>query len=97
MVAGEIINDYKCSACKNKVDIEKKTAISKLPNTLFIHLNRIVFDFDKMGNVKLNDRLEFPNLLNLQEFTLSEVLKDLKKNKQAEGNAEIESETMQKK
>jgi hypothetical protein len=55
-----------------------------------------VFDFDKMSNVKLNDRLEFPNLLNLQEFTLSEVLKDLKKNKQAEENAQMESQVKEK-
>ena len=79
MVAGEIVTGYKCDACKNTVEIEKKLAIKKLPNTLIVHLNRIVFDFDKMNNIKLNDRLEFPNVLNVQEYMLDQVLKQLKK------------------
>lgn len=65
MVAGEIVNGYRCVGCNKTVDIEKKLAIKKLPNTLIVHLNRIVFDFDKMGNIKLNDRFEFPNVLNV--------------------------------
>lgn len=65
MVAGEIVSGYRCSGCNKQVSIEKKLAIKKLPNTLIVHLNRIVFDFEKMGNLKLNDRLEFPNVLNV--------------------------------
>jgi hypothetical protein len=59
--------------------LSKKQAIHKLPNTLICHLNRIVFDFDSLRNVKLNDRFEFPNVLNLREFMLEQVMKDLKK------------------
>jgi hypothetical protein len=33
-----------------------------------------------MRNVKLNDRLEFPNTLNLQEYMLSSVMKEQNKN-----------------
>jgi len=47
----------------------------KLPNYLFIHLNRIVFDMDTYGNKKLNSRLEFPNVLNVKPFTVGDVLK----------------------
>jgi hypothetical protein len=32
-----------------------------------------------MLNVKLNDRIEFPNVLNMKDFMLSEVIKDIKK------------------
>lgn len=49
-----------------------------------MHLQRIVFDFDTMRNNKLNDRVEFPQVLNLKEFTTQEILKKdakLKKNK----------------
>ena len=70
MVAGEQISGYRCSACEQTVEIEKKLAVKILPNTLIVHLNRIVFDFDKMKNVKLNDRLEFPNTLNMQDFMI---------------------------
>jgi len=79
MIAGEMIEDYNCSACNKKVTIEKKQCIRKLPNTLIVHLNRIVFDFDTMRNQKLNDKLEFPNELNIRQFMLHQVLQDLKK------------------
>lgn len=78
-VSGEIISDYQCEACNQKVDLEKKATIDKLPNTLIVHLQRIVFDFDTLRQVKLNDRVEFPNVLNLKEFTTAEVLQKDKK------------------
>ena len=59
MVAGEIIEGYRCGACSKPVSIEKKLAIKRLPNTLIVHLQRIIFDLDSMRNVKLNDKLEF--------------------------------------
>jgi ubiquitin C-terminal hydrolase len=61
------------------VELEKKVAIDKLPNTLIVHLARIIFDFDTLRNVKLNNRVEFPNVLNLKEFTTKEILKRDKK------------------
>ena len=48
--------------------------IQKLPNTLFLHLQRIVFDMDTFLNKKLNNRIEFPNVLNVKQFMKSEVL-----------------------
>jgi len=53
--------------------------IDKLPNTLIIHLQRITFDFEVMKNVKYNDKLDFPNLLDLKEFSTDEILKQDKK------------------
>ena len=53
--------------------------IEKLPNTLIIHLQRITFDFEVMKNVKYNDKLEFPNLLDLKEFSTEEIMKQDKK------------------
>lgn len=79
MVAGEIIQDYACSNCNQKVELNKKSAIRRLPNTLICHLNRIVFDFDSLRNVKLNDKFEFPNVLNVQEFMLPNVMRDIRK------------------
>jgi len=83
MIAGEMIEDYKCGACLKTVTIEKKQCIRKLPNTLIVHLNRIVFDFDTMRNQKLNDRLEFPNELNMRQFMLGQVLSDMRKKDEA--------------
>ncbi len=61
------------------MSIKKQIAIKRLPNTLILHLKRLDFDFNTMLNVKLNDRIEFPNVLNMKNFMLSEVLKDIKK------------------
>ena len=59
--------------------------IEKLPNTLIIHLQRITFDFEMMKNVKYNDKLEFPNLLDLKEFSTEEIMKKDKKNLKNKG------------
>ena len=42
-------------------------------------MNRIVFDFDSMRNVKLNDRFEFPNVHNLYDYMTPNVMQDIKK------------------
>ena len=81
LVSGEIISDYQCEACNQRVELEKKVTIEKVPNTLIVHLQRIIFDFDTLRNLKLNDRVEFPNVLNLKDFTTDEILR--KDNKQA--------------
>lgn len=41
----------------------------KLPRTLMLHLKRFEFDLEKMRNVKLNDRCEFPMVLNMEPYT----------------------------
>jgi ubiquitin C-terminal hydrolase len=75
LVTGETISDYNCSECKNRVEIEKKVVVEKLPNTLIIHLQRIIFDMDTFLNKKLNSRIEFPNVLNMHSYMKDEVLK----------------------
>lgn len=92
LVAGEIIEDYNCSACNQKVAIEKKNALKSLPNTLIVHLNRIVFDFDTMRNVKLNDKLEFPNQLNLKKYQVAQVLEDQRKKMNEERREKLSNE-----
>ncbi len=64
-----------CDNCNQKHDALSKTMMHKLPNYLFIHLNRIVFDMDTYGNKKLNSRVEFPNVLNVKPYTVNDVLK----------------------
>ena len=68
-VEPDIISDYNCEACGKKVDLEKRNSVSELPNTLILHLQRIVFDMDTFKNVKLNDRIEFPERLNMKAYT----------------------------
>jgi hypothetical protein len=72
---GEVISDYECPGCKKKVDITKRTLISKTPNVLVVQLQRLVFDFDTFQNQKVNSYFEFPEALDLTPFSLNEVLK----------------------
>lgn len=51
------------------MEIIKRSCFSKLPNVLILHLQRILFNIETLANEKINSRLEFPNELNLEEFT----------------------------
>ncbi|GMF58376.1 unnamed protein product [Phytophthora fragariaefolia] len=56
---------------KEKVTLEthKRISISKLPAYLIIHLKRFEFDFEKMQQIKLHDRFEFPTELDMYPYT----------------------------
>lgn len=41
-----------------------------MPNVLILHLQRIVFNLDTFMNEKINSRLEFPMLLDLQDYVV---------------------------
>ena len=41
---------------------------------LFVHLQRIIFDFDTMNNDKINTYFEFPNVLDLTPYSFYEVM-----------------------
>ena len=55
-------------------------------------MKRLDFDFNTMRNVKLNDRLEFPNVLNMKNYMLSEVIKDIKKKQKPAADKEVARE-----
>ena len=73
--SSDIIQDYSCSACNQKTDLQKMTTLAELPNTLIVHLQRITFDMDTLRNVKLNEKISFPNVLNLKDYMTDEILK----------------------
>lgn len=49
--------------------------IAETPNVLIVHLERIIFNFDTFQNDKINTRFEFPNILNLKDYSFKEVMK----------------------
>ena len=53
-----------------KVDAVKRCCIKELPANLILHLKRFEFDYDTMRKNKLNSRLTFPLLLDLQPFSM---------------------------
>jgi len=76
MVKGQIIEDYECDGCNQKVNITQRVLLADMPNVLIVHLKRIVFCFDTLQNDKVNSRFEFPNVLDLKDYSFKETMKD---------------------
>lgn len=54
---------------KVTLDTHKRISIAKLPDQLIIHLKRFEFDFERMQQMKLHDRFEFPMELDMYPYT----------------------------
>lgn len=42
--------------------------INRLPNTMIVNLQRLEFDMETMNTVKINDKFEFPKVLNMRPY-----------------------------
>ena len=65
---GEIIQEYKCEACQQKVDLQRQQIYGKQPNVLILHLQRIQFDYTTLMMKKIANRFEFPTILELDKY-----------------------------
>lgn len=97
LVQGEVISDYMCETCKKKVDISKRMLLSKAPNVLIVHLQRIIFNFETFRNDKINTFFEFPYQLDLKPYSFYEVMKNEGRLKQKGGEEGEEAEAEQPK
>ncbi|KAH8365671.1 hypothetical protein KR093_003178 [Drosophila rubida] len=61
-------NQYLCEKCKKKCDAHKGLHFKSFPYILTLHLKRFDFDYQTMHRIKLNDRVTFPQHLNLNSF-----------------------------
>jgi ubiquitin carboxyl-terminal hydrolase 34 len=64
-----VISDFYCEQCQNRGETTKRNIISEIPNIFFVHLRRIVFNYDMFLNMKIHTRLQFPEDLNMEPFT----------------------------
>ena len=87
----EIIDDFKCSKCEQKVRISKVTSLNKLPNVLVVHLKRFYLNYETCNTEKINSRFEFPKKLNLKHFSTEEITKTISGNE----NDENKNETLE--
>ncbi|EGT38644.1 hypothetical protein CAEBREN_00248 [Caenorhabditis brenneri] len=74
-------NQYMCESCKSKQDAHKGLRITQFPYLLTIQLKRFDFDYNTMHRIKLNDKMTFPDVLDLNEYVI-------KKEKPAEAEPE---------
>ena len=75
-ISEESIEDYKCSKCNQIVTLKKATYISRLPNILIIHLNRLLLNYENGNLEKINSRFEFPKTLNLKKYCIENNIKE---------------------
>lgn len=61
-------NQYSCEKCQKKCDAHKGLKFSKFPYILTLHLKRFDFDYQTFHRIKLNDKVTFPQTLNLNGF-----------------------------
>eukprot|EP01130_Rhizamoeba_saxonica_P000691 TRINITY_DN1062_c0_g1_i1.p1 TRINITY_DN1062_c0_g1~~TRINITY_DN1062_c0_g1_i1.p1 ORF type:complete len:1244 (+),score=371.90 TRINITY_DN1062_c0_g1_i1:66-3797(+) len=61
-------NQYSCSECEIKVDAHKGLSFTSFPYLLTLQLKRFDFDYMTMRRVKLNDRVTFPEILDMNQF-----------------------------
>ncbi|CRK93812.1 CLUMA_CG007339, isoform A [Clunio marinus] len=62
-------NQYFCEKCNKKCDAHKGLKFKKFPYILTLHLKRFDFDYQTLHRIKLNDKVTFPQQLNLNSFT----------------------------
>lgn len=65
-------NQYMCENCKSKQDAHKGLRITQFPYLLTIQLKRFDFDYNTMHRIKLNDKMTFPDVLDLNEYVNKE-------------------------
>lgn len=61
-------NQYFCEKCNKKCDAHKGLKFIKFPYLLTLQLKRFDFDPVTMHRIKLNDKVTFPEILNLNQF-----------------------------
>lgn len=69
MHTGQLISDCLCESCGKRSDTTKRNVLNQVPNIFFVHLKRIVFNYDVFINTKIHTRLYFPDELNFEPYT----------------------------
>ncbi len=72
LAKGQTIEDFNCDFCNQRTNVVRRQLLADTPNTLIVHLQRIVFSFDTLQNDKVNARFEFPIVLNLKDYSFKE-------------------------
>eukprot|EP00026_Physarum_polycephalum_P017030 Phypoly_transcript_18112.p1 GENE.Phypoly_transcript_18112~~Phypoly_transcript_18112.p1 ORF type:complete len:175 (+),score=9.28 Phypoly_transcript_18112:243-767(+) len=59
-------NQVSCEICNAKCDAEKGLSLTELPQLLTLQLKRFDFDYATWRRLKLNNKVEFPFILEVQ-------------------------------
>ena len=61
-------NQYFCEGCNSKVDAVKGIRIKSLPKIITFQLNRFDLDLTSFVRKKINNKVTFPYILDMNEF-----------------------------
>ena len=61
-------NQYFCEACQSKQDAKKGLKFKSFPPILMLQLKRFDLDYETMQRIKINDKVSFPQVLNLNPY-----------------------------
>ncbi|XP_061169220.1 ubiquitin carboxyl-terminal hydrolase 47-like isoform X7 [Saccostrea echinata] len=61
-------NQYFCEKCNKKCDAHKGLKFVSFPYMLTLQLKRFDFDYSTLHRIKLNDKMSFPGVLNLNHL-----------------------------
>jgi ubiquitin carboxyl-terminal hydrolase 47 len=61
-------NLYFCERCNQKVEALKGLRFTRLTDILTIQLNRFELDYSTFERKKINNRVSYPFILNMNEF-----------------------------
>ena len=62
-------NKYHCDKYNKKIDAQRRTYIGKPSNTMVFNLKRFEYDYNTMQRKKINDFVEFPEIIDLKPWT----------------------------
>ena len=71
-------NQYYCDTCKSKQDAQKGLKFKKLPYILVIQLKRYDYDYNTNKRIKINDKVSFEEIMNLN-YLLNDSVSEVSK------------------
>jgi ubiquitin C-terminal hydrolase len=80
-------NKYHCDEHNRKIDATRRSVIGDLGSSVVFSLNRFELNYQTMTRKKINDYLEFPDILDLTPWTKE----GLEKAEAAENNSQENS------
>lgn len=62
-------NKIRCEVCSEAKTTNRRACLGALPNTMVLHLKRFDMDYSTLETVKLNNKMAFPDRINMLQYT----------------------------
>jgi len=97
LAEGDAVEDYRWEEEEGgeseKTTVLKRSCVSQLPDTMILHLRRFDLDYSTFETIKVNDRFEFPEELDMWPYTREGVAWENEKLRQSSPEEEDDAQT----